>query len=268
MTTTTRSAFADLLETARQAAAAGDTLRARRYFRNATEIDPTCVEAWLGLAATAAVLREGRGLYERALSIDPGCADAHESISQIDALLATGALIRPRAAEAAPAPAEVEHTHAAHPLASLIIPLPAAGSRPRRRHLGLLAVAAIGVATMGLLTMMGIFVLTSFWGFLLAFIAGPCVSELMLWLTGRARKGLGGRPLQIAAAVGMILGGLGAMALGGLLIQAMGVPLPTDAVAMARNLGAGSEPAAVLLNSPGLLVFVGSAVAATSYRLG
>lgn len=264
----TTSAFADLLEIARAAASAGDSLRARRYFRNATEIDPTSVEAWLGLAATATVLRERRGLYEQALSIDPGCAAAREGIRQIDALLASGALISPRTPREQPPIAEVEHVHAAHPFASLIIPLPAVQSRSRWRHLGLLSVAAIGVATMGLLTMMGIFVLTSFWGFLLAFIAGPSVSELMLWLTNRARKGLGGRPLQIAAAVGMILGGLGAMALGGLLVQALGVPLPSDAVAMARNLGAGSDPVAVLLNSPGLLVFVGSAVAATSYRLG
>ncbi|NTU77841.1 MAG: hypothetical protein HGA45_00315, partial [Chloroflexales bacterium] len=250
MTTTTSPAFTDLLETARAAALVGDTLRARRYFRNATEIDPMSVEAWLGFAATAAVLRERRGLYERALAIDPGCADAHESIAQIDALLATGALIRPRAAQAAPVVAEVEYVSMAPPLASLIIPLPAVRAPSRGRHLGLLAVAVIGVATMGLLTAMGIFVLTSFWGFLLAFMAGPSVSELMLWLTDRVRKGLGGRPLQIAAALGMIVGGLGAMALGGLLLQATGVPLPAEAVAMARTLGAGREPVAVLLNSP------------------
>lgn len=276
MTTMTSSAFANLIETARTAASAGDTRRARRDFRNATELDPTSVEAWLGLAATAAVLRERRSFYERALALDPSCADARESIAQIDSLLAAGTLIRPRAPQTAPivhaaptAPVEAECaivTH--HQMASVVIPLPTTLPRRRERSLGLLAVAVIGVAAMGLLTALGIFVLTSFWGFLLAFIAGPSVSELMLWLTNRARKGLGGRPLQFAAAGGMLLGGLGAMALGGLLLQITGLPLPIEAVAMARNLGAGSTPAAVLLNNPGLLVFVGSAVAATAYRLG
>lgn len=267
MTTTTSSSFADLIKTARAAAMAGDSLRARLYFRSATETDPTSVEAWLGLAATATVLHERRRLYGRALALDPSCADAQASIAQIDALLATGALICPREGQAPAPAAAVEHVPAAHPLASIIIPLPPARARPRRPHGGLLAVAVIGVATMGLLTMMGIFVLTSFWGFLLAFFAGPSVSELMLRLTDRARRGLGGRPLQIAAAVGMILGGVGAMALGGLLLQATGLPLPQGAMDIAHSLSLGSEPAIVLLNSPGLLVFVGSAVAATSYRL-
>ena len=244
----TSFAFADLLATARAAALAGDTLRARHAFRQATELDPTSVAAWLGLAATTAVLRERRGFYERALRLDPSCTEARERITAIDTLLATGALLLPRAVPLVEPECPLLAHHA---LASLVIPLPTIMPEQARPHVGLLSVAVIGVATMGLLTMVGIFVLTNIWGFLVAFIAGPSVSELMLWLTARARKGLGGRPLQLAAAIGMLLGSVGAIVLGSLLLPRLGP----------------SAPVAVLLPSPGLLVFVTSAVAATAYRL-
>ncbi len=260
----TSFAFADLLATARAATLGGDTLRARHAFRQATELDPTSVAAWLGLAATTTVLRERRSFYERALRLDPSCTEARERITAIDTLLATGALLLPRAVPLV----EPECPFLAHhALASLVIPLPTIRPKRSRLHVGLLSVAVIGTATMGLLTMLGIFVLTSVWGFLLAFIAGPSVSELMLGLTARARKGLGGRPLQFAAAIGMLLGSVGAIVVGGVLLPKLGLPLPPEAVAMARSYGMGSAPVAVLLHSPGLLVFVGSAVTATAYRL-
>jgi hypothetical protein len=89
----------------------------------------------------------------------------------------------------------------------------------------------------------------------------------MVRLSGRARLPRGGRAWQIAAGLGMLLGGIGAMALGGLLLPALGLPLPADAVQMAANSGVGSQPVAVLLNNPGLLIFLSSAVAATVYRM-
>lgn len=267
MTTTTTSTFDTLLATARAAADAGDIARARSYYRNATEIDPSSCAAWLGMASVTAVLTERRALYERALALDPGCAEARAGLAEADALLAEGCLILHRAA---PLPAPGERGEPPAP-AGEAAPAPREGlvgaAWRRRRGLGLILVALTGLATMWLLTSLGIFVLTSFWGFMLAFLAGPSVSELMLRLTARARRGLSGRPLQIAGALGMILGGLGAMALGGVLLAAVGAPLPPEAVIIARNIGVGTAPALVLLNNPGLLVFVSSAVGATVFRL-
>ncbi|HMQ31203.1 MAG TPA: hypothetical protein PKD53_10765 [Chloroflexaceae bacterium] len=267
MITTTTAAFETMLATARAAAEAGDFTRARAYYRNATEIDPSSCAAWLGMAGATAVLAERRALFERALALDPACAAAREGIAEAEALLAAGCLIVQRAVPPA-APAEP-----GEPAAAAIAPParreegPIGAAWRHRRGIGLALVALTGLGTMWLLTSLGIFVLTSFWGFLLAFLAGPSVSELMLRLTARARKGLSGRPLQIAGALGMILGSVGAMALGGLLLAALGAPLPAEAVAMARDIGVGTAPALVLLNNPGLLVFVSSAVGCTVFRL-
>lgn len=267
MTTTTTTAFDAVLATARSAAAAGDTLRARRYFRNATEIDPTCKEAWLGLAAATTVLAERRGLYERALALDPGCGAARDGIAQIDPLLAAGVLLQPRSASPAPpAPRAPAHLPPALP-AALDVDRPAVAPRRRGGALGLALVALTGLVLMGVLTTLGIFVLTSFWGLMLAFLAGPSVSEPMLRLTARWRKGLRGRPLIIAATLGMILGGVAAMALGATLLAAIGAPMPAEAVSMAERIGVGGDSALVLLNNPGLLVFVSSAIGATAFRL-
>lgn len=265
MTTTITTAFEAVLATARAAAEAGDTMRARHYFRNATEIDPTSGEAWLGLAAATTVLSEGRGLYERVLAIDPACAEARAAIARIDSLLAAGVLLRPQARQAT-ADHSVAHLPATLPPALDREPPTLPAHAPSR--LGcFVAVALSGLLTMGTLTGAGIFVLTSFWGLMLAFIAGPMVSELMLRLTARWRKGPGGRAMQFAGALGMLLGSLGALFLGGLLLSLLGLPLPAEAVAMAHQLNLADDATTVLLNNPGLLVFISSAVAATVYRL-
>lgn len=265
MTTPPSSASADLLATARAAAASGNSLCARRDFRLAAEIDPASIEAWLGLAETSAVLRERREFYARALAIDPACAEAHAGIAQIDALLASGSLIRPRAAPPAPI-AVVEHLPAVPP------PPPepdliAAAEQQRSDRLALAAVCLITLAAMWLLTTLGIVVFTSFWGFMLAFVAGPAVSELMLRLTARMRRGLSGRPLQIAGGLGMALGGIIALALGGTLLAMVGMPLLPEAVTMARSIGLDSDPTTALLNNPGLLIFISSATVATVHRM-
>lgn len=265
MTTTSHDALQEILTIARAAASAGDTARARHYFRNLTEIDPAQVEGWLGYAACTSVLGERRALFARALELDPANPEARWGLAHADELLAAGKLVlaAERAVSLAP---EVEHVPPALP-PSLVIP---ANPRPRAPHgdvRAVVVVALIGLAVMGALTAFGIFALTSFWGFMLAFLAGPAVSELMVRLSNRAAPITGGRLLQIAAALGMILGGLAAMVFGGLMLQFLGLPLPAEAVQMARNSGVASDSASVLLNNPGLLVFVASAVAATVFRM-
>jgi hypothetical protein len=264
MTTPSPSASANLLATARAAAASGDILRARRDFRHVVELDPANLEGWLGLAETTSVLRERRGFYERALALDPTCFKAHAGIARIDALLASGVLILPRATP--PAPATVEHLPVALPPA-LEPDLVAAAEQQRSDRLALAAVCLITLATMWLLTTLGIVVFTSFWGFMLAFVAGPAVSELMLRLTARMRRGLSGRPLQIAGGLGMALGGIMALALGGTLLAMVGMPLLPEAVTMARSIGLSSNPTTALLNNPGLLIFISSATVATVHRM-
>lgn len=255
MTTITSSSLDEILSLAKAAAAAGDTARARHDFRNLTEIDPTCVEAWLGYAACTTVLSERRALFARALTLNPTCVEALAGLAEAEAMLAAGKLVH---AVARPA---------ADPKPVLAVPQVAQPGHMRGDLVALVGVGLIGLATMGVLMACGIFVLTSFWGFMLAFVAGPAVSELIVRLSAPSRKALRGRRVQVAAGVGMFLGGLAAMALGGLLLHLLGAPLPAEAVQMARSIGVAMDPASVLLNNPGLLVFLSSAVAATVYRL-
>jgi hypothetical protein len=265
MTTAPHTALSEILEIARAAAAAGDTARARHYFRNLTEIDPTLIDGWLGYAASTSVLAERRALYARALELDAACAEARAELARADELLAGGKLLLPSERQAAPAALHAPQQRQAAVPEALRHALP--GGARRGSLLALAVVAMLGVSTMGALTTFGIFVLTSFWGFMLAFLAGPAVSEIMVRLSARARKSAAGRPLQVAAAVGMILGGVGALVLGGVLMTALGIPLPVEAVQIARETGVGTGAHSVLLNNPGLLVFLSSAVAATVYRL-
>lgn len=263
MTTTSHEALSEILRIAQSAAAAGETSRARHYFRNLTEIDPTLIDGWLGYAACTAVLGERRALYARALELDPGNPEAQWGRAHAEELLAAGKLVL--AAERAVSLAPASQQRPAAPRPTLIPANPVRRAPADLR--GAVAVALIGLGVMGALTAFGIFALTSFLGFLLAFVAGPAVSELMVRLSRRASRATGGRPIQIAAALGMILGGLGAMALGGVLLPLLGMPLPAEAVQMAQNSGVSAAPSSVLLNNPGLLVFVSSAVAATVYRM-
>jgi|GEM_PF-1873142 len=266
MTTTTGTPLSEILALAQAAAAAGDTARARHDFRNLTEIDPTLRDGWLGYAACTSVLAERKALFARALELDPASAEAIGGIAYVDELLAAGKLLWPseRAVSLEPLALAL-----ALPLQLPLVAEPALSPAPAARSdfTALAAVGLISLATMGVLTACGIFVLTSFWGFLLAFLAGPAVSELVVRLSARPRKLVAGRRVQIAAGLGMFLGGLAAMTIGGLLIQLLGVPVPFEAVRMARNIGVATDTMTVLLNNPGLLVFLSSAMAATVYRM-
>lgn len=262
MTSLPSPTFVELLTTARAAVATGDSLRARHYFRKVAEIDPGSVEAWLGLAESAAVLGERRRFYAQALALDPSCSQAQAGIAEIDALLASGSLIRPRAEPPAP---PVEHVAPVLPLAQA--PELASSPPQPRTWTALVAVCMISLAAMWLLTTLGIAVFSSFWGFLLAFMAGPAVSELMLKLTARPRRHLSGRPLQIACGIGMALGGLIALLFGGDIMSLLGMPLLTETVVMAQSIGLGTDPDVALLNNPGMLIFISSATAATIYRV-
>lgn len=251
--TTTTTALDEVLATALAAVAAGDSARARHYFRNLTEIAPDMLEAWLGYAACTTVLAERRALYARALELDPRSVEAAVGLAEAEAGLASGRLLHASARMPEPV---IPILHERRSVTEAPRELPA-----------LIVVGLSCLVIMGTLTGFGIFVLTSFWGFLLAFVAGPAVSELIVRASVKAGRVARGRRLQLVTALGMILGGVGAMVAGAMLLQLLGLPLPVEAVQIAQRTGVGTDPTSVLLNSPGLLIFLSSAVAATIYRM-
>lgn len=254
--------LADLIAQAQAALRAGDTLGARVTFRYVAQVAPESVEAWLGLGDTASVLHERRAHLERALALDPHCDAALVGLVQINSLLAQGRLIVPKLEQAIPVVSELQLA----PAATVGSQTAQLGGRRLQLPLAVATGGLIGMSLMGVLTGFGIFVLTSFWGFVLACVVGPMVGDLIHWLSERATGGQRGRPMQIAIAAGMIVGGLGALMLGGSLMQLFGMPLPNEALTIAQRIGAGQQTTDVLLNNPGLLVFVGAAVGVTVFR--
>lgn len=84
-----------LVHEGRAAAMAGDTFAARASFRRATEIDPACAEAWLGLSGVVPILAEKHEYLKRALELDPGNDEAEASLRYVEKLQAEGLQIAP-----------------------------------------------------------------------------------------------------------------------------------------------------------------------------
>lgn len=244
-----------LLEQGRVAAAAGDSFAARTAYRRAAEIDPACAMAWLGLGACATALVERRSCFARALELDPESEAARAGLAEVDAWLEQGLLLAP---VARPAPRQ----SAPPTLSAVVAQAPAlAPARP-------LAFAVAGLLcllTMATLTMLGALIFTSVVGYVMAFIVGPLVGELMLRLVDWI-KPWRGRAAQIALGAAVGLGGLAALAFGGTLLPAAGLPLTADTLAMAQAMGAANAASALLFH-PAMVVFVGASVAGTVYRL-
>src|SRR5262245_15398352 len=77
------------------AALAGDTFAARTSFRRATELDPACGEAWLGLSSVVPVLAEKREYLQRVLDLDSNNAEALASLRYVEKLQAEGLQLAP-----------------------------------------------------------------------------------------------------------------------------------------------------------------------------
>jgi hypothetical protein len=95
MTEPTTGEVRQLVQEGRAAAMAGDTFVARASFRRATELDPACVEAWVGLSGVVPILAEKREYLQRALALDPGNADIQASLRYVEQLQAEGLQIAP-----------------------------------------------------------------------------------------------------------------------------------------------------------------------------
>jgi hypothetical protein len=95
MTDSTGTEVQQLVQEGRAAAMAGDSFAARSNFRRATELDPTCTDAWLGLSAVVPMLAEKRDYLQRTLALDPGNTEALASLRYVEKLQAEGMQIAP-----------------------------------------------------------------------------------------------------------------------------------------------------------------------------
>jgi hypothetical protein len=95
MAESTTEEVQQLVQQGRAAAMAGDTIAARASFRRATELDPECAEAWVGLSGAVPILSEKREYLGRALALDPGNADTAASLQYVEQLQAQGVQLEP-----------------------------------------------------------------------------------------------------------------------------------------------------------------------------
>src|SRR4051812_48923606 len=95
MTESTTAEIQQLVQTGRAAAMAGDTFAARASFRRATEIDPACAEAWVGLSGVVPVLAEKREYLQHALALEPSNADIQASLRYVEQLQSQGVQLEP-----------------------------------------------------------------------------------------------------------------------------------------------------------------------------
>ncbi|HMQ32438.1 MAG TPA: B-box zinc finger protein [Chloroflexaceae bacterium] len=108
-TTTSQHDVRALVAEGNAALIAGDSYTARQRFRQALELDPERVEAWVGLAGSVRPYREKREHLTRALAIDPTNPEARAVLAQVEARLAAGEVLAPggvQVREPQPAPAE------------------------------------------------------------------------------------------------------------------------------------------------------------------
>jgi hypothetical protein len=95
MTESIAAEVQQLVQEGKAAALAGDTFAARASFRRATEINPSCVEAWLGLGSVVQVLAEKREYLQRVLDLDPSNGEAQASLRYVEKLQADGLQLAP-----------------------------------------------------------------------------------------------------------------------------------------------------------------------------
>lgn len=92
---TTTGDVAALISEGNAALSAGDAFTARQRFRQALEIDPDQVDAWIGLAGAVRPYRERREHLQRALAIAPGHPAASAALVEVEARIAAGELLAP-----------------------------------------------------------------------------------------------------------------------------------------------------------------------------
>lgn len=82
------STTTEMIKQGRAAARVGDVEDARRLLRDALQLDPHNVEAWLALAGVVDGLDEKRDCFRRILAVDPNNPDAQAGLDLVDKKLA------------------------------------------------------------------------------------------------------------------------------------------------------------------------------------
>lgn len=305
MTTSSPIAAHDLVQEGAAALAAGDSFTARLRFRAATEQDPGCVEAWLGLSSVTPVLRDRRALLQRALELCPAHEEARRRLAEADELLARGVHVQKTAAPKAPpaiapaapaphaddAPAAVCYRHPAkatglrcgaceRPICAACATSAPVGHlcpecRAKRRpanyqvQFGHLLIAALVCGLGGLLAAaLGSLVIAGFLGFYIAMGVAPLVGAGLVYLIDRWTRAKRGRPMQIAAGASVVVGMLPVVLLGRLLLLIAQAGFAVGALTpMLQEEGLTLWTLALLGVDPAMVVFMGLTAISAMYRL-
>lgn len=248
MTESITAEVQQLIQEGRAAAMAGDTFAARNSFRRATELDPSCAEAWMGLSGVVPILAEKRDYLRRALELEPGNIEAEASLRYVEKLQAQGLQIAPskrreeRAASgdaspilSAPEPAApaVEYCYR-HPdretglhciqcnrpicgacaqttPVGQLCPECRRGRRPSNYQVAprdVVVGALVALIASALVAFLLRFVLGGFFGLIIIFMAGPAIAEFIVRIVDRFTRLKRGRPMQVAVGIAMVLGTL------------------------------------------------------------
>lgn len=228
-----------LLQEGRAAALAGDTMAARASFRQATELDPSCAAAWLGLSGVVPILADKQTYLQRVLTLDPDNAEAQASLRYVEKLLAEGLQLAPsgRSTESAPAATSAPATTATeycylHPdretgLRCIQCNRPICGScafttpvgqlcpecRRGRRPLNyqvsvsnLIVGGAVAFIASTLVAIPLALFARGFFSLIIIFMIGPAIAEFIVRVVDRVTRLKRGRPMQIVVGVAMTLG--------------------------------------------------------------
>ncbi len=84
-----------LLEHGNAALQGGNTIEARKYFRQAVDVGPENPDAWMGLALAVLPYQDKRDHLQRVLELDPTYAEAQAMLQEVEAKLTSGAVFAP-----------------------------------------------------------------------------------------------------------------------------------------------------------------------------
>ncbi len=254
MSTSSLPSISDLVRDGEAAFVCGDTFVARSQFRAATEQDPTCARAWLGLSRVTPMLRERQVYLQKAVALAPDFGDAQADLLDVEQLLSQGIQVVVSTRKSGPpAPdkdiavstATAEPAHgttfcAKHPTRetglhciSCMQPICAQCARPapvghlcqhcvrQRRPINyqvktihLVLGALIAVSVSFLLASLLSFVLQGFYGFYVAFAAAPFAGGGVVAVIDRVTRAKRGRSMQLTVGGAIVLGMLPVVLLG------------------------------------------------------
>ncbi len=215
----------ELLRQARDAASAGDRVRAESLYRQVVDRSPGNIEGWLGLAAVVEDVAEREACYRRVLELDPGnreaAAQVHAESQDSEEPL--------RCAFHPDVPTTLRCSQCGRPICARcarpfpvgqLCPLCVRERRPEAYRPSAVQLLAAGGAAAGTAAVAGL--LAAFivgWGVIVSLLAGPvagsALAQVALTAAGRKR----GPAVQAVVGLGATMGSL----IGGMLVFGVGV---------------------------------------------